>query len=237
MRHGVGDAMIWVLVAVVISALGFWTHYLIDADDSGSPEAQEDRPDAGDVVEDPCPPVPECPECPVCTACQTFSESGCCPELESCHEALSRRSNPVSFEPWYANRLREYAEEIRPLQTEFTRLFSEIQALELRVREKGMTGRIREWVDDPEAVALYLDLGERMTELEMLSGRMSSAQQKVESDLWLVYQRAMSESLSRYTTPREFDRLRERMHDLTRGTYLYYLYELRRRERNKGGEE
>lgn len=172
-------------------------------------------------------PCPTCPECPPAPTCPTT-------ELDECRRELNWREQKVDFGEWFAKMQLDAEEKINAWRNQYFTRLEEFQPLVARANEMGIGPRARDWINKPGAVELYLELGDRWTELEQLYGQMKQVIQDAEHTAEMTCYQNLAWSWEEILPDeRDHDRLQQEAYRLTDGNYHVYLYELERRARNQ----
>lgn len=180
------------------------------------------------VVCDQACPCPVCPiECPPPPACPTA-------ELDKCRRDLNWREQKVEFGEWFAKLQAQADEKIAVLRAQYFTLVEQFQPLAAKAKEMGIGPRARDWINKPEAVNLYLELGDRWAEIQMTYSQMEQIVQQAQHTADMTcYQNLVWSWEEIMPDRRDYDRLQQESYRLTDGNYHVYLYELERRERNQ----
>ena len=165
-----------------------------------------------------CPPAPTCNEEPI----------------NDCRRELNYREQKVDFGEWLVKMQEMADKKITALRDQYFTLLEQFQPLVAKAEEMGLGPRARDWITKPGAVELYLELGDRWTEIELIYNQMRGVIQEADS----IAQRTCYQNIvwswgEILPDERDHDKLQQVVYGLTNGDYFVYLYELQRAERNR----
>jgi hypothetical protein len=169
-----------------------------------------------------CPPAPACNEEP----------------LNECRRELNWREQKIDFGEWLVTMQAKADDKIIALRDRYFTLIEEFRPLVTRATEMGIGPRARDWVNKPGAAELYLELGDRWAEIDLIYNQMRDVVHETDS----IAQRTCYQNIvwswgEILPDERDHDRLQQTAYRLTNGDYLVYLYELERVARNRVAEQ
>jgi len=152
----------------------------------------------------------------------------CPPLMAECPEVVEPRCPEpviVNFDEYHDLQVERATREVAVLRPEFEERWAEFPPLMERARAVGIGPRAREWVGNPEAVRLYIELVSRWSEVEDLYGRMErsvqEAGQRMRERCWDSAQREQVGVLG--FDPREFNRMRDSVMGMVNYGHAVYL--------------